>query len=119
MAILLNSAHVIGKPIGQTRQTENPEDQAEGQGHATLETGGFALQLERDDDGNGDNGEVHGETQPGEKGALVGAVVAGVGGGVFEEEGAEEREGEKDVAFVFEVSRVELSWVSFLHITVV
>lgn len=53
--------------------------------------------MEADDDGHGDDGEVHGESQPGEKGAFVGAVVAGVGGGVFEEEGAGEGGGGEDV----------------------
>ena len=53
--------------------------------------------MEADDDGHGDDGEVHGETQPGEKGAFVGAVVAGVGGGVFEEEGAGDGGGGEDV----------------------
>lgn len=62
------------------------------------------MEVERDDDGQGDDAEVHGETEPGEKGAFVGAVVAGVGSGVFEEEGAEERAGEEDVLGVFEVS---------------
>ena len=62
--------------------------------------------MEGDDDGHGDDGEVHGETQPGEKGAFVGAVVAGVRGGIFEEEGAEEGCGEEDVFVIwgFEVT---------------
>jgi hypothetical protein len=39
-------------------------------------------------DCGGDYGEIDGESEPGEKCALVGKVVASVGCGVFEEEGA-------------------------------
>jgi len=49
--------------------------------------------VEGDDDGAGDDGEVDGEAEPGEERPLVGAVVAGVGGCVFEEEGPGERAG--------------------------
>lgn len=41
--------------------------------------------MEVDENGDGDDGEVDGEAQPGEEGAFVGAVVAGVGGDVVEE----------------------------------
>ena len=46
--------------------------------------------MKRDDDCDGDNGHVDAEAQPAEESALVGAVVAGVRGGVGEEEGGEE-----------------------------
>lgn len=50
--------------------------------------------MERDDDGDADHGHVDGEAQPGEVGALIGAVVAGIRGVVREEEGGEEGEAE-------------------------
>lgn len=46
--------------------------------------------MEGEDDGDRDDGHVHGEAQVAEEGALVGAVVAGVRGLVLEEQGAEE-----------------------------
>ena len=42
------------------------------------------------DDCDADNGHVNGETKPGEESALVGTVVAGVGGVVGKEEGCQE-----------------------------
>ena len=45
--------------------------------------------MEGDDDGDGDDGHVDGEPEPGEEGPLVGEVVARCGGGVGEEEGDE------------------------------
>lgn len=102
--ILPHRAHIVREPVDQRRNAQHPEDDPQRQGHAALEARGFAVEVERDDDGQGDDAEVHGETEPGEKGAFVGAVVAGVGSGVFEEEGAEERAGEEDVLGVFEVS---------------
>ena len=46
--------------------------------------------MERDHDGNAHDRHVDGEAQPREKGALVGAVVAGIGGVVGDEERGEE-----------------------------
>lgn len=54
--------------------------------------------MEGEYDSAGDDAEVHGETEPGEKSAFVGAVVAAVGGSVVEHEGAEEGAGEDDGA---------------------
>jgi len=50
------------------------------------------------DDGDADNRHVDGEAQPGEKRALVGAVVAGIGRVVGEEKGVEEWREEERVA---------------------
>lgn len=36
------------------------------------------MKVERDDDCQRDDGQVHGHAEPGEKSALVGAVIAGV-----------------------------------------
>ena len=44
---------------------------------------------------NGNNSEVGGETEPGEEGALVGAVVTAVRCKVGEEQGAKERPGKE------------------------
>lgn len=48
-------------------------------------------------DGDGDDGHVDGEAEPGEECALVGEVVAGVGGVVGKEEGGDERGKEEGV----------------------
>lgn len=70
-------------------------------------------EMEGNDDGERDDGEVHGQTEPGEKGALIGAVVAGIGGLVLEEEGAAVGAGEENVGLVFGVPGEEVrehSW---------
>lgn len=54
--------------------------------------------MERDGDGSGYNSQIDGETQPGEKSALVGEMVACVGRGVFENECPEKGAGEKEWA---------------------
>jgi len=53
--------------------------------------------METDDDGDGDDGHVERETEVGEEGALVGAVVTGIAVCVVEEEGAEEGWDAEDV----------------------
>ena len=53
--------------------------------------------MEGHDDGDADHGHVNAEPEPGEKGPLVGAVIARVGGFVGEEEGCEEGAGEEEV----------------------
>lgn len=71
-----------------------------------LQTGGLAFQLEGDDDGESDYSEVHGEPEPGEERPFVCAVVAGVRGSVFEEQSAEEWQGEENVlVFLVSVAR--------------
>lgn len=45
----------------------------------------FVLEVEGYDNGGADDGEVDAQAQPGEKGALVGTVVATVRGDVGEE----------------------------------
>lgn len=52
----------------------------------------------------GDDGEVHGETQPGEEGAFIGTVVAGFGDEIFEDEGTEDGFGEVDVFAICAIS---------------
>ena len=44
--------------------------------------------MEGEDDGDTDDGEVYAQTQPGEKGTLVGEVVARRGGGVGGKDGS-------------------------------
>lgn len=56
--------------------------------------------MEADDDGDGHDGHVDGEAQPGQEGALVGAVVARVRRRVVEEQHAEEWSREEDVPIV-------------------
>ena len=53
------------------------------------------LKVEIDQDCDGNNVEVDREPQPGEEGTLVGAVIAGIGGDVGEEEGRVERQGKE------------------------
>jgi len=49
---------VIGKAVRQTRQSQEPEDEAEGQRDALLDGCRSRLEVEGDDDGDGDDGEV-------------------------------------------------------------
>ena len=104
MAVFSHGPDVVGEPVNQTRQTQNPEDDAEGKRHTTLEAGRLALEVEGEDDGHGDDAQVHGETEPGEEGALVGAVIASIGSGVFEQQGAEIGTTEEDVVLIFEMA---------------
>lgn len=77
-----------------------------------LQTGRCPFQLERDNYGHRDHGQIHGEPKPGEERAFICAVVSGIGGGVFKEKGAEQGEGEEDMGLVFympgNVSTVDL-----------
>lgn len=47
--------------------------------------------MEGKDDGGADDGHVDTKTEPGEESALVGAMIAGIGRLVREEEGSEDR----------------------------
>lgn len=78
MTILSHCIDIITKTIGQTYQTENPEDQTQRKRHPSLQQGGLTAKMERDYDSDRHNGEVHGKTDPRKKGAFIGAVIAGV-----------------------------------------
>ena len=81
-----DGADVVGHAHGEAAEAEQPEDDAHGQGGADLELRGARAQVEADHDGRGDDGEVDAEAQPGEEGALVGAVVARLRGYVGQDE---------------------------------
>jgi hypothetical protein len=57
----------------------------------------LVLEVEIDQNCDGNDVEVDREPQPGEEGALVGAMVAGIGGDVGEEEGRVERQGKEQL----------------------
>lgn len=60
--------YVIAHAEEEARDGEDPEDDAEGPGHAQLELAGFVLQMEGEDDGDGDDGHVDGEAKIREEG---------------------------------------------------
>lgn len=62
--IFHHGAGIVGEPIGQTRETQHPKDNSERQSHAPLETGRLIAKMEGDDDGQRDNGEIHGQAEP-------------------------------------------------------
>ena len=94
--ILGHRPHVVRIPGDQAGQRQNPEDDPEGKGKTFLQRRGLVLQVEIDQDRDGDDGEVDCQAEPAEEGALVGAVVAGVGAGVWEQQGREEGGGEEE-----------------------
>lgn len=49
--ILHDRARVIGEPVGQARNAQNPKNDAEGQGHPPFQDGGLLSEVEGDDDG--------------------------------------------------------------------
>lgn len=82
--------YIIPQPDKQAGHAQGPEDEPEGFRHAQLCGRGLALEVEGEDDGDGDDGHVDGEAQVAQEGALVGAVVSGVRRLVLEEQGAQE-----------------------------
>ena len=62
--ILGHGLHIIGEAIGQAGETQDPEQQADGQGQLFLNVGGLVLEVEGDHDGDGDDGHVDAETEP-------------------------------------------------------
>lgn len=89
--------YIIPQPNKQARDAQHPEDDAQRLGHAQLGGAGLALEVEGEDDGDGNDGHVDGEAEVGQEGPLVGAVVAGVRRGVLEEERPQEGPGEEGV----------------------
>ena len=87
--VLAHGAHVVRDAHDQARQAQQPKNHPDGERGAQLEGRGPRLEVEADDDGAGHDGHVDSQAQPGEEGALVGAVVARLRGHVGEEEGAE------------------------------
>ncbi|KAG7147770.1 hypothetical protein HYQ46_003371 [Verticillium longisporum] len=85
-AVLVHGGDVVAEAEEEAAHAEAPKGGAEGLGHAQLELAGLRLEVEGQDNGDGDDGHVDAEAEVGEKGALVGAVVAGVGRFVLEEE---------------------------------
>lgn len=54
--VLHNGSSVVGEPICQTGQTQEPEDNAKGKSHVSLQSGGLFTEMERDDDRERDDG---------------------------------------------------------------
>lgn len=58
LRIPIHRRDVIVQAAHQTRQRQDPENQPEGQGDALLERRSFVLEVEGDEDGDGDDGQV-------------------------------------------------------------
>lgn len=95
--VLLKCPHVRARAAEQASEAEHAEDRPQRLRGFLLHLARRGLDVVCDDDGGADDGHVDGEAQPGEEGALVGAVVAHVGLLVGEEEGTESRAGEERV----------------------
>lgn len=62
-AVLVHRLDVVSEPKSQTCDTEEPEDYAEGLGHAEFQSGGLGFQMEGDHDCDADYGHVNAEAQ--------------------------------------------------------
>lgn len=70
--------YVVPEAGEKTCDAQEPEDHAERCRHGELGRSRAGLEMEAEDDGDGDDGHVDGEAEVGEEGPLVGAVITGV-----------------------------------------
>ena len=91
LSILPDGLQIIPQTIHQAPQTQKPEQKADRQRDPFLDAGGLTFQVEGKDDGGADDGHVDAKTEPGEKSTLIGAMIAGIGRLIWEEERGEDR----------------------------
>lgn len=87
--------YVVSQPHQQTRHAQQPEQHTQRRSHGQLRSAGLVLNMEAQHDRHRHDGHVDAEAQIRQERPLVRTVVSGIGGLVFEEQGAEERPDEE------------------------
>ena len=90
MRVPIHRLDVIVQPGRQTPHGQQPEDDAEGHREALLDGAGLVFEVKGDEDGDGHDGHVGCQAEPGEE-SWVEKSVADLGEGEGCGEGLEER----------------------------